>query len=60
VSVAAAIQNISAEASKDLNLLQALYDQYQANPDKVTLAKIQSVIADVTEPASTLAGNSHQ
>src|SRR5437762_8574199 len=46
---AAAIQNISAEAGKDLNLLQALYDQYKANPDKAILAKIQRVIGDINQ-----------
>src|SRR3989441_13224826 len=36
---AATIQNISAEAGKDLNLRQPLYDQYKANPDKPPLQK---------------------
>ena len=43
---AAAIQNISAQASKDLNLLEALYNEYKANPSAGVLQKIQSVIAD--------------
>lgn len=44
---AAAIQNISAQASKDLNLLQALYNEYKANPGAGTLQKIQAAIADL-------------
>jgi len=56
---AAAIQNISAEAGKDLNLLQALYDQYKANPDKATLAKIQSVIGDVNQNLPALLQAAH-
>jgi hypothetical protein len=59
VSDAAAIQNISAEASKDLNLLPVLYDQYQANPDKGTLAKIQSLIADVNQNLPALLQATH-
>jgi len=56
---AAAIQNISAEATKDLNLLQALYDQYKANPDKGTLAKIQSVIGDINQNLPALLQAAH-
>jgi len=48
-SEAAAIQNLSAEAGKDLNLLQALYDQYKATPDQGTFARIQSVIGDINQ-----------
>jgi hypothetical protein len=44
---ATAIQNISAQTSKDLNLLQALYNEYQANPGASTLQKIQAAIADM-------------
>jgi hypothetical protein len=46
---AAAIQSISAQASKDLNLLEALYNEYQANPSANALQKIQSVIADINQ-----------
>ena len=56
---AAAIQNISAEAGKDLNLLQALYDQYKANPDKAILAKIQSVIGDIKQNLPALLQAAH-
>src|SRR3989442_9116232 len=41
---ALAIQNISAEASRDLTLLQSLYNQYKANPNPDTLQKIESLI----------------
>ncbi len=34
VGEAAAIQNISMQASSDLNLLQSLYDQYKAAPER--------------------------
>ena len=44
---AAAIQNISADATKDLNLLQALYNDYKANPNASTIQKIQATIADI-------------
>jgi hypothetical protein len=43
----AAIQNISAEASRDLNLLQALCNDYKQNADADTLKKIQSTIAEI-------------
>src|ERR1700678_3802990 len=39
---AAAIQNISAQAGKDLNLLATLYNEYKANPTASALQKIQS------------------
>ena len=42
---AAAIQSISAEAGKDLNLLQTLYNQYEANPSITTLQEISNVIS---------------
>ena len=44
---ATAIQNISAEAGKDLNLLQSLYREYQANPGASILQRIQAAIADM-------------
>ena len=50
----AVIQNISAQASRDLNFLQTLYAEYKANPNTTTLGKIQSVIAGLNQnlPAS--------
>ena len=55
----AAIQNISAEAGKDLTLLQTLYNQYKANPENGTLEKIKSVIGDINQnlPALLLAAH---
>jgi hypothetical protein len=46
---AAAIQNISAEAGRDLNLLQSLYNQYKANPDAATLQKIEDEINAINQ-----------
>jgi hypothetical protein len=41
---ALAIQNISAEASKDLPLLQSLYKQYQANPSSDLVPGLQFAV----------------
>ncbi len=46
---AAAIQNISVQASRDLNLLQALYNEYKQSPNAGTLQKIQTAIADINQ-----------
>jgi hypothetical protein len=56
---AAAIQNISAQASKDLNLLEALYNEYKANPSASALQKIQSVIADLNQNLPALLQAAH-
>ncbi len=56
---AAAIQNISAQASKDLNLLTALYNEYKANPSASALEKIQSVIADINQNLPALLQAAH-
>jgi hypothetical protein len=45
----AVIQNISAQASRDLTLLQNLYSDYKANPSRTTLQKIQNVISDLNQ-----------
>jgi hypothetical protein len=58
-SEAQAIQNISAEASKDLNLLQTLYNQYQANPTASALQKIQSTVADISQNLPALLQAAH-
>jgi hypothetical protein len=58
-SEAQAIQNISAEASKDLNLLQTLYNQYQANPTASALQKIQSTVADINQNLPALLQAAH-
>lgn len=56
---AAAIQNISAQASKDLNLLATLYNQYKASPSTSALQKIQSVIADINQSLPALLQAAH-
>ena len=56
---AAAIQNISAQASKDLNLLATLYNQYKANPSASVLQKIQSAIADINQSLPALLQAAH-
>jgi hypothetical protein len=56
---AAAIQNISAQASQDLNLLATLYNEYKANPSASALQKIQSVIADINQSLPALLQAAH-
>ena len=51
---ALAIQNISAEASKDLTLLPSLYSQYKANPSADTLQKIENLIQDTSQSLPAL------
>lgn len=50
----AVIQNISAQASRDLNQLQTLYNDYKASPNATTLQKIQVVIADLNQSLPNL------
>jgi hypothetical protein len=56
---AAAIQNISTQASKDLNLLETLYNEYRANPSETTLQKIESAIADINQNLPALLQTAH-
>jgi hypothetical protein len=49
----AVIQNISAQASRDLNLMQTLYNEYKSNPSLTTLQKIQNVVADLNQNLPT-------
>lgn len=58
-SDAQAIQNISNEASKDLNLLQALYNDYQSSASTATIQKIQGVIADINTNLAALLQAAH-
>jgi hypothetical protein len=44
-----AIQNISAGASKDLTLLQPLYNTYKASPSADTLQKIRNLIRETSQ-----------
>ena len=58
---AAAIQNISIEASTGLNSLQTLYNQYKANPNASTIQKIQDVVAAINQDLPrAAAGGAHQ
>jgi hypothetical protein len=58
-SEAAEIQNISNEASRDLNLLQTLYNEYEASPSPNTLQKIQNAIADINQNLPALLQAAH-
>ena len=55
----AVIQNISAQASRDLSLLQTLYSEYKTNPSATTLAKIQNVISDINQSLPGLLQSAH-
>jgi len=55
----AAIQNISAEAGKDLTLLQTLYSQYKVSPDNSALQKIESVVGDINQNLPALLQAAH-
>ncbi len=56
---AAAIQNISTEASRDLNLLETLYNQYKASPNAAGLQKIEDVIATINSNLPALLQAAH-
>ena len=56
---AAVVQNISAQASRDLNLLESLYADYKANPNSGTLQQIQSAIADLNQNLPALLESAH-
>jgi hypothetical protein len=55
----AVIQNISAQSSRDLNLLQTLYNEYKATPSPTTLQKIQSTISDLNQNLPTMLQSAH-
>lgn len=55
----AAIQNISSQASRDLTVLQSLYNQYKASPDATTLQKIQSTISTINASLPALLKSAH-
>ena len=55
----AVIQNISAQASRSLNLLQTLYSEYKAGPNATTLAKIQTVISSLNQNLPVLLESAH-
>jgi len=58
-SEAATIQNISNEASRDLNLLQTLYNEYEASPSSATVQKIQNGIAEINQNLPALLQATH-
>jgi hypothetical protein len=55
----AVIQNISAQASRSLNLLQTLYSEYKAGANATTLAKIENVIATLNQNLPALLESAH-
>ena len=55
----AIIQNISAQASRDLNLLETLYNDYKASPSTTTIQKIQTTIADLNQNLPSLLQSAH-
>lgn len=55
----AVIQNVSAQVSRDLNLLQSLHAEYKASANLTTLQKIQSVISDMDQNLPTLLQSAH-
>ena len=56
---ALAIQNLSAEASKDLTVLQSLYNQYKASPSSDNLQKIDVLIQDTSQNLPALLQAAH-
>jgi hypothetical protein len=50
---------VSAQASRDLSLLQSLYSEYKANPNATTLQKIQNVISDLNQNMPALLRSAH-
>jgi hypothetical protein len=58
-AAAAAIQNISAEAARYLNLLEPLYNRYKASPGTERLQKIEDAIEtlNTNSPALLLAAH---
>ena len=55
----AVIQNISAQASRDLSLLQSLYSEYKASPNATTLKKIQNAISDLNQNLPSMLQSAH-
>ncbi len=54
-----AVQNISAQASQDLSLLQSFYNAYKANPSASTLQNIQTTITKITQGLPVLLQSAH-
>lgn len=55
----AAVQNISAKASKDLTLLQTFDNDYKASPNADAMQKIENVIADINQNLPALLQAAH-
>ena len=55
----AVIQNISAQVSRDLNLLQSSYNEYKASPNNTTLQKIQNIISGLNQNLPALLQAAH-
>jgi hypothetical protein len=55
-----AIQNLSSEATKDLTLLQSLYNTYKTSPSADTLQKIETVIQETNQNRGSSASSSYQ
>jgi hypothetical protein len=55
----AAIQSISSEASKDLNLLQSLYNEFKASPSDAGLQKINATIVVIQQNLPALLQAAH-
>src|SRR5438270_7066662 len=55
----AVVQNISAQASRDLNLLQTLYAEYKASPSASAIQKIQNTVADLNQNLPSLLQSAH-
>jgi len=55
----AVIQNISTQASRDLNLLLTLYNEYKATPNATTLGKIQAAINQINQHLPALLESAH-
>jgi hypothetical protein len=53
------VQNLSSEASKDLTLLQSLYNTYKTNASADTLQKIENVIQETDENLPALMQAAH-
>lgn len=55
----AVIQNISAQASRNLNLIETLYNEYKANPSGTTLQRIENAISDLNQNLPALLQSAH-
>ena len=55
----AVIQNISSQASRDLNLLLTLYNEYKDNPNATTIGKIQAAVNAINQHLPALLESAH-